>query len=215
MGKGPGCSELLQCCGLSCPGAGHLSLALLSPRANLVCFPAVLYKPSSSQTSVGTEHLHRGWSWGYSTLSSPGCSCPAQGAWHSPGSHWQRFLRERETSSNHFWLISGNLLPVRFALCPQHQGNAMLNVASPEQGEKQSTELLEHGNSVQPGDTECPSSCGAVQCSLGRIWLWGKALEEQPSSCHTNPTKLRRSGGTALPGPGCSSGSAAPAHSQT
>uniref|UniRef100_A0A674HSQ7 non-specific serine/threonine protein kinase n=1 Tax=Taeniopygia guttata TaxID=59729 RepID=A0A674HSQ7_TAEGU len=34
-------------------------------------------------------------------------------------------------------------------------------------GKEQSTELLEHESSVQPGDTGCPCSCGAVLCSPG------------------------------------------------
>lgn len=94
--------------GLSCPGAGHVS-GTATTKSKLLCFPAVLYKPSSSQTSLGAEHLQRGWSQGCSALSSPGCSCPAQRAWHSPGSHWQYFLgrgKHLQITSGSFWEMS-------------------------------------------------------------------------------------------------------------
>lgn len=129
-------------------------------------FPAVLYKPLSSQTSLGAEHLQRGWSRGCSALSSPGCSCPAQGA-------WQSFLRERKISNQsplaHFW----ELTPSKVCSVPAHQGSAMVGIPSPEQGEERSTELLEHGSSVQPGDTGCPSPPWGHRVSPQ---LWGRAV---------------------------------------
>lgn len=196
VGRGPGCPELLQCCGLSCPGAGHVSLALLSPRANLV-FPS-----STVQTLILPGHRApaQGLELGCSALSSPGCFCPAQGAWHSPGSHWQCFFREGETSSNHLWLISGSSLPVKSALCPQQEGNAVLDIPSPEQGEKQSTELPEHGSSVQPGDTGCPHSCGAVQGSPGEGSAVGQpspggAAQLLPHGPHQTPPSAASSWG--------------------
>lgn len=46
---------------VACPALMQdTSLALLPLKANLMCFPAVLYKPLSSQTSLGAEHLQRG-----------------------------------------------------------------------------------------------------------------------------------------------------------
>lgn len=51
-------------------------------------------------------------------LTAPG---QARAAWASPGSRWPMaglcFHRERVTSSKLLWLIPGNLLPVRSALC--------------------------------------------------------------------------------------------------
>lgn len=93
----------------------------------------------------------------------------------------------------------------------------MLDIPSPEQGEKQSTELPERGSSAQPGDTGCPCSCGAVPCSPGEGLAVGQPSPGGAAQLvpHRPRQALRRPGDTASPGPGCRSGSAAPARSQT
>lgn len=106
VGEGPSCSELLQCCGLSCPGAGHVS-GTAATNSKPGVFPSSPVQTLVLPNLPGGRAPAEGLEPGVQLPLLPRLLLPSTGSLAQPWLSLAALPRERETSSDHLWLILG------------------------------------------------------------------------------------------------------------
>lgn len=106
VGEGLSCSELLQCCGLSCPGAGHVS-GTAATNSKPGVFPSSPVQTLVLPNPAGGRAPAEGLEPGVQCPLLPRLLLPSTGSLAQPWLSLAALPRERETSSDHLWLILG------------------------------------------------------------------------------------------------------------